>query len=170
MKQIIFFVCIFSFHVAIARDLLLHDKLTFEIEKLIQSPEDSSRLVDILVKGDSEEIKFFMESNNGIYKYTVGRISSVRIPVSKITALASLSSVVKLNYHDCIAGRRVTVQELLRQVLDMERNILLPTSTTAWLIQLFQELIMERRAQVLHVVIHVRTDSAWEWHRMRILL
>jgi len=100
MKQITFFVCIFSFHFAIARDLLLHDKLTSEIEKLIQSPEDASRVVDLLVKGDSAEIKFFMESNNGIYKYTVGRISSVRILVSKITALASLSSVVKLNYHD----------------------------------------------------------------------
>ena len=100
MKQIIFFVCIFNFHVAFARDPLFHDKLTPEIEKLIQSLKDSSRVVDMLVKGDSAEIKFFMENNNGIYKYNVGRISSVRIPVSKITELAYLSSVVKLNYHD----------------------------------------------------------------------
>ena len=63
MKQIIFFVCIFNFHVAFARDPLFHDKLTPEIEKLIQSLKDSSRVVDMLVKGDSAEIKFFMENN-----------------------------------------------------------------------------------------------------------
>lgn len=100
MKYFLIISFLLYFHVTDAQERSIYKKLTPELEELIYTAKDSTKIVDILVKGDSSLIKTFLEQNGGFSKYTVGKISSIRIPICKIISLASLSTVSKLNYHD----------------------------------------------------------------------
>src|SRR5690349_19713681 len=60
-----------------------------------QTPTPSTEIA-VFVKGDIGEIKRKTEEVGGTFKYSAGDIAAIRIPLGKITELAALPSVRRI--------------------------------------------------------------------------
>src|SRR5688572_8486149 len=64
-------------------------KLSLRMAKMIADEQLQHTQVNVLVQGDIEEIRNLTSQWNGIFRYSIGNIATVRVPVAALTALAA---------------------------------------------------------------------------------
>lgn len=72
------------------------EKLNLGLAQLIADPGLRQKQVHLLVQGDIDFIRLYTESRGGLFRYSVGDIATVRLPVSAITNLAQSPYVRRL--------------------------------------------------------------------------
>ncbi len=71
-------------------------KLNFSLSRKVKDAKLQEKEISLFVKGDEKEIREKTEALGGFYKYSVGGIAAIRIPISKVNEIANLKSVVRI--------------------------------------------------------------------------
>ncbi len=71
-------------------------KLNLSLANLIADEQSQFKEVNLLVQGSLSEIRELTELHSGIYRYAVGNIATVRIPVSAIPAFAASQQISRI--------------------------------------------------------------------------
>jgi subtilisin family serine protease len=71
-------------------------KLTFELAKLSADKKHASEIVAVLIKGDPLKVRTAVDKVGGAYLYSIGTISSVKIPVKSLGAFSAYSFVSRM--------------------------------------------------------------------------
>ncbi|MDQ3050030.1 MAG: S8 family peptidase [Bacteroidota bacterium] len=75
-----------------------HDlqKLNLQLARMIADPLMQHKQVNILVQGSLPLIQQITENHGGIYRYSVGNIATIKIPVTALPVLASAEGVSRI--------------------------------------------------------------------------
>ena len=71
-------------------------KLNFHLAKMIADENMQQKQINLLVQGNVEAIREFAEHNGGLFRYALGNIATIRIPVSAIPLLAASDQVGRI--------------------------------------------------------------------------
>ncbi len=74
-------------------------KMTFELMQMIRNSKELSTEISVLVKGDLTEIEGLTKRLGGTYKFGLGEIASIRIPIGKLNELATGPHIFKIESH-----------------------------------------------------------------------
>lgn len=71
-------------------------KLNLGLASMMRDPGMQQKQVHLLLQGDVEQIRILTESNGGLFRYAVGNIATVRVPLSAIPVIAASPAVLRL--------------------------------------------------------------------------
>jgi subtilisin family serine protease len=95
MKKILLILAVISFS-GYAQKV----KMNFSLQQKLSVSRSSDREISLFVKGDLNIIRTKTEELGGIFKYAAGPIASIRLPLSKINALASYAEITSIESND----------------------------------------------------------------------
>ena len=75
-------------------------KMNFSLQKQMSQARQTDHEVAVFIKGDANAIRSLTESLGGVFKYSAGDISAIRIPLSKIPQLAASGQVQRIENND----------------------------------------------------------------------
>jgi subtilisin family serine protease len=71
-------------------------KLTFELAKLSADSKRACEILPVLIKGDPSKVRAAVDRSGGSYLYSIGNISSVRIPAKALAVFSSYAFVSRI--------------------------------------------------------------------------
>jgi subtilisin family serine protease len=93
-KRILFSLFSLSFSLAFAQQTKISLSLREKME--LSARTSNSFHIGLFVKGNIDEIKGKTEEIGGIFKYAAGDIAAIQIPIDKVSEIASINSVVRI--------------------------------------------------------------------------
>lgn len=75
-------------------------KLNYSLMRKLSDARNHSRMIAVLVKGDTEEIRQITESSGGIFKYASGGIASVTVPLYAVTLFNESEKIERVEHND----------------------------------------------------------------------
>jgi subtilisin family serine protease len=96
-------------------------KINFALHQLLTQSNSSARIVSILVKGDPQKIKSVVLQDGGKFKYAMGGICSVTLPINSIKDLAGKDFVKRMeitNVHPVILDDSTDINVNMTSVRD----------------------------------------------------
>ena len=75
-------------------------KLNFPLQQKLAVSANADREISLFVKGNINVIREQTEALGGVFKYSTGSIASIRLPLSKITQLASVAEIKSIESND----------------------------------------------------------------------
>src|SRR5258708_1555602 len=97
MKKIFFLLMLVSIS-AVAQKV----KMNLLAQERIANGRMADREISLFVKGDINVIRKKTEELGGVFKYNAGDIAAIRIHISKITALAAVAEVTRIESNELI--------------------------------------------------------------------
>ncbi|HMT27759.1 MAG TPA: hypothetical protein PKD91_00630, partial [Bacteroidia bacterium] len=97
--------------ISIAQDL---SKLNLQLVRMINDPELQNTQVNLLVQGDIDMIKTLTESHGGLFRYSVGNIATVKIPVY---AILQFSTSDKIKRIESPSGNYMAMNDSMRSTV-----------------------------------------------------
>jgi len=93
MKNVLLVVLIVTSIIQVS-DAQDHRKLDMQLYKMMVDPEIQQKQINLLVEGDVDAIRTMTENHGGLFRYSVGNIATIKIPVS---AIINFSESNKIN-------------------------------------------------------------------------
>ncbi|MBL0343446.1 MAG: S8 family serine peptidase [Bacteroidetes bacterium] len=95
MKNLTLFSALFFLlsHFAVGQN---HSKLSMNLYQLMSDPELQQKQINILVQGDINTIKQLTQENNGLFRYNIGDIATVRIPANAIQYFSNSNKIKQI--------------------------------------------------------------------------
>ncbi len=75
-------------------------KMNFALQQKLATSRNSDREISLFVKGDLNIIRLQTEALGGTFKYSAGPIAAIRLPLSKISELASFAEIKSIESND----------------------------------------------------------------------
>lgn len=101
--------------VSIAQD---HRKLDMQLYKMMVDPELQQKHINLLVEGDVDAIRIMTENHGGLFRYSVGNIATVKIPVS---AIFNFSESVKVKRIENPARNYTAMNDSMRSTVNVNQ-------------------------------------------------
>lgn len=73
-----------------------HRKLDMQLYKMMLDPEFQHLHMNLLVEGDVDEIRTLTENQGGLFRYSVGNIATIKIPVSAIVHFSESTKIKRI--------------------------------------------------------------------------
>ncbi len=86
-------IIISAIQVSIAQD---HRKIDLQLYKMMVDPELQQKQINLLVEGDVDLIRTMTVNQGGIFRYSVGNIATIKIPVSAIIGFSESSKIKRI--------------------------------------------------------------------------
>src|SRR5689334_15652811 len=96
MKNLAFICFFFLSQIVVHAQGGYQPKLNMQLSRMAANEQLRQNHINLLVQGDIAKIKTFAEEKGGFFRYAVGNIATIRIPVSAINDLASLNQVTRI--------------------------------------------------------------------------
>ena len=75
-------------------------KMNFSLQQKMSVSRNTDHEISLFVRGDINVIRQQTEALGGTFKYAAGPISAIRLPLSKITALAAFAEIKSIESND----------------------------------------------------------------------
>src|SRR5688572_15130128 len=75
-------------------------EMNFALQKKLSDSRNLSKEISLFVKGDPTVIRSNVEALGGTFKYSTGDISAVRMPLGKVTQLAGVAEIKRIESND----------------------------------------------------------------------
>ena len=101
-------------------------KMNFSLQQKLAISRNSDREISLFVKGDLNVIRQQTEALGGTFKYAAGSIAAIRLPLSKISDLASFAEIKSIESNDLHLQPMNDQMILKNHVVEVQNGFNLP--------------------------------------------